>query len=118
MDAGQDDFVNILRTGELRKLLVGIALASETELETIEKRNRQNRERIASLADASRRMPNQLFVQSFFVIDLVLKVIEESIYYVQRMPPETRAVYRLFERGRNGVLRRRPTAIRPSFPHG
>jgi hypothetical protein len=44
---------------------------------------------LRGLADAIRRMPNQLFLQAFLVIELVLKVIEEStLYYVQRMPDE------------------------------
>jgi len=48
---------------------------------------------LRGLADAIRRMPNQLFVQAFLVIDLVLKVIEEStLYYVQRMPEELRSI--------------------------
>jgi hypothetical protein len=41
------------------------------------------------IADAIRRMPNQLFLQAFLVIELVLKIIEEStLYYVQRLPEE------------------------------
>lgn len=48
---------------------------------------------LRGLAEAIRRMPNQLFVQAFLVIDLVLKVIEEStLYYVQRMPEELRSI--------------------------
>ena len=44
---------------------------------------------LRGLADTIRRMPNQLFVQAFLVIELVLKVIEEStLYYVQRLPAE------------------------------
>jgi hypothetical protein len=44
---------------------------------------------LQGLADAIRRMPNQLFVQAFLVIELVLNVIEEStLYYVQRLPEE------------------------------
>lgn len=44
---------------------------------------------LRGLADAIRRMPNQLFAQAFLVIELVLKVIEEStLYYVQRLPAE------------------------------
>jgi hypothetical protein len=44
---------------------------------------------LRGLADAIRRMPNQLFVQAFLVIELVLKVIEEStLYYVQRFPAD------------------------------
>jgi hypothetical protein len=44
---------------------------------------------LRGLADAIRRMPNQLFVQAFLVIELVLKVLEEStLYYVQRLPEE------------------------------
>jgi hypothetical protein len=32
-------------------------------------------------------MPNQLFLQGFLTIDLVLEVIEETtLYYVQRQP--------------------------------
>jgi Protein of unknown function (DUF3800) len=41
------------------------------------------------LADATRRMPNQLFVQASLMFELVLRVIEEStLYYVQRLPEE------------------------------
>ena len=44
---------------------------------------------LEELAAAIRRMPNQLFVQAFLTIDLVLKVIQEStLYYVQRLPAE------------------------------
>jgi hypothetical protein len=44
---------------------------------------------LQGLGDAIRRMPNQLFLQAFLVIKLVLKVIEEStLYYVQRLPEE------------------------------
>jgi hypothetical protein len=44
---------------------------------------------LEKLAAAIRRMPNQLFVQAFLMIDLVLRVIEEStLYYVQRLPTE------------------------------
>jgi len=44
---------------------------------------------LQGLANAIRRMPNQLFLQAFLVIELVLKVIEEStLYYVQRLPEE------------------------------
>ena len=44
---------------------------------------------LEELAAAVRRMPNQLFVQAFLVIELVLKVIEEStLYFVQRLPAE------------------------------
>jgi hypothetical protein len=44
---------------------------------------------LRGLADAIRRMPNQLFSQAFLTIDLVLKVIEDStLYYVQRVPAE------------------------------
>lgn len=42
---------------------------------------------LRGLGDAIRRMPNQLFVQAFLMIELVLKIIEEStLYYVQRLP--------------------------------
>jgi hypothetical protein len=44
---------------------------------------------LEELAAAIRRMPNQLFVQAFLMIELVLKIIEEStLYYVQRIPAE------------------------------
>jgi hypothetical protein len=44
---------------------------------------------LQGLADAIRRMLNQLFLQAFVLIELVLKVIEEStLYYVQRLPEE------------------------------
>jgi hypothetical protein len=44
---------------------------------------------LQGLADAIRRMPNQLFLQAFLLIELVLKVIEVStLYYVQRVPAE------------------------------
>jgi hypothetical protein len=44
---------------------------------------------LQGLGDAIHRMPNQLFLQAFLVIELVLKVIEEStLYYVQRLPEE------------------------------
>lgn len=44
---------------------------------------------LEELAAAIRRMPNQLFVQAFRTIELVLKVIQEStLYYVQRLPAE------------------------------
>ncbi|HLW82171.1 MAG TPA: DUF3800 domain-containing protein [Candidatus Acidoferrales bacterium] len=44
---------------------------------------------LEGIAAAIRRMPNQLFVQAFLMIELVLKVIEEStLYYVQRIPSE------------------------------
>lgn len=54
---------------------------------------------LRGLADAIRRMPNQLFVQAFLVIDLVLKVIEEStLYYVQRMPEELASIAWVIDR--------------------
>jgi hypothetical protein len=44
---------------------------------------------LQALAAAIRRMPNQLFLQAFLMIELVLKVIEDStLYYVQRFPAE------------------------------
>lgn len=44
---------------------------------------------LQGLADSIRRMPNQLFLQAFLVIELVLKIIEEStLYYAQRSPEE------------------------------
>jgi hypothetical protein len=44
---------------------------------------------LQELAAAIRKMPNQLFLQAFLMIELVLKVIEEStLYYVQRLPTE------------------------------
>ncbi len=46
-------------------------------------------EQLQNLAEAIRRTPNQLFLQAFLVVELVLKVIEEStLYYVQRLPEE------------------------------
>ena len=40
---------------------------------------------LQALAAAIRRMPNQLFLQAFLMIELVLKVLEDStLYYVQR----------------------------------
>jgi hypothetical protein len=40
-------------------------------------------------ADDIRAMPNQLFLQSFLTIQLVLEVIQETtLYYVQRLPKE------------------------------
>ena len=54
---------------------------------------------LQGLADAIRRMPNQLFVQAFLVIDLVLKVIEEStLYYVQRLPKELGSIEWIIDR--------------------
>jgi len=44
---------------------------------------------LRELAAAIQRMPNQLFLQAFPTIELVLKVIQEStLYYVQRLPAE------------------------------
>jgi hypothetical protein len=44
---------------------------------------------LRELSAAIQRMPNQLFLQAFLMIELVLKVIEEStLYYVQRIPAE------------------------------
>ena len=44
---------------------------------------------LQELAAAIQRMPNQLFLQAFLTIELVLKVIQEStLYYVQRLPAE------------------------------
>ncbi len=41
------------------------------------------------LATAIRGMPNQLFLQAFLMIELVLKVIEEgTLYFAQRLPRE------------------------------
>jgi hypothetical protein len=40
-------------------------------------------------ASSMRAMPNQLFLQAFLTIELVLEVVEEAtIYYVQRLPKE------------------------------
>jgi len=48
---------------------------------------------LQNLADAIRRMPDQLFLQAFLMIELVLKVIEEStLYYVQRLPEELASI--------------------------
>jgi hypothetical protein len=44
---------------------------------------------LRELAAAIQRMPNQLLLQAFLTIELVLKVIQESaLYYVQRLPAE------------------------------
>lgn len=44
---------------------------------------------LQGLANAIRTMPNQLFLQAFLMIDLLLKVVEDStLYYVQRIPAE------------------------------
>jgi hypothetical protein len=41
------------------------------------------------MADRVRKMPNQLFIQGFATIDLLLKTIQETTtYYAQRMPEE------------------------------
>lgn len=48
---------------------------------------------LRELAAAIERMPNQLFLQAFLTIELVLKVIQEStLYYVQRLPVELRSI--------------------------
>ena len=54
---------------------------------------------LQGLADAIRRMPNQLFLQAFLMIDLVLEVIEEStLYYVQRQPTELGSIAWIIDR--------------------
>jgi hypothetical protein len=54
---------------------------------------------LRGLADAIRRMPNQLFVQAFLMIELVLRVIEEStLYYVQRLPKELGSIEWVIDR--------------------
>lgn len=54
---------------------------------------------LQGLADAIRRMPNQLFLQAFLTIELVLKVIEEStLYYVQRLPKELGSIAWIIDR--------------------
>lgn len=54
---------------------------------------------IRELANAIRRMPNQLFVQAFLMIELVLRVIEEStLYYVQRLPDELGSIEWIIDR--------------------
>jgi hypothetical protein len=54
---------------------------------------------IRALADAIRRMPNQLFVQASLMIELVLRVIEEStLYYVQRLPDELGSIEWIIDR--------------------
>ena len=56
-------------------------------------------EQLRGLADAIRRMPNQLFVQAFLTIELVLRVIEEStLYYVQRLPEELGSIEWIIDR--------------------
>ncbi len=52
-----------------------------------------------ALADATRRMPNQLFLQAFLMIELVLRVIEEStLYYAQRLPKELGSIEWIIDR--------------------
>jgi len=54
---------------------------------------------IRGLADAMRRMPNQLFMQASLMIELVLRVIEEStLYYVQRLPEELGSIEWIIDR--------------------
>jgi hypothetical protein len=54
---------------------------------------------LQGLADAIRRMPNQLLLQAFLMIELVLKVIEEStLYYVQRVPAELGSIAWIIDR--------------------
>ncbi len=54
---------------------------------------------LEGLAAAIRRMPNQLFLQAFLMIELVLKVIEEStLYYVQRLPTELGSIAWIIDR--------------------
>jgi hypothetical protein len=54
---------------------------------------------LQGLADAIRRMPNQLFLQASLMIDLVLKVIEDStLYYVQRVPAELGSIAWVIDR--------------------
>jgi hypothetical protein len=54
---------------------------------------------IGRLADATRKMPNQLFLQAFLMIELVLRVIEEStLYYVQRLPEELGSIEWIIDR--------------------
>ena len=54
---------------------------------------------IEGLAAAIRRMSNQLFVQAFLMIKLVLTIIEEStLYYVQRLPAELGSIAWIIDR--------------------
>jgi len=54
---------------------------------------------IRGLADSIRRMPNQLFVQASLMIELVLRVVEEStLYYVQRFPNELGSIEWIIDR--------------------
>ena len=54
---------------------------------------------LRGLADATRRMPNQLFLQTFLMIELVLRVIEEStLYYAQRLPKELGSIEWIIDR--------------------
>jgi hypothetical protein len=44
---------------------------------------------LQKMADGMRKMPNQLFLQAFATLELLLKIVEETtLYYVQRMPEE------------------------------
>jgi hypothetical protein len=54
---------------------------------------------LRALAEATRRMPNQLFVQASLMIELVLSVIEEStLYYAQRLPEELGSIEWIIDR--------------------
>jgi len=54
---------------------------------------------LRGLANAIRRMPNQLFVQAFLMIELVLKVVQEcTLYYVQRLPTELGSIAWIIDR--------------------
>jgi hypothetical protein len=72
---------------------------------------------LEELAAAIRRMPNQLFLQALLMIELVLKVIEEStLYYVQRLPTELGSIAWIIDRKNtddhgngNDVVDSRPT---------
>ena len=61
--------------------------------------NPQIAAQLHELADAVRRMPNQLFVQASLMIELVLRAIEEStLYYVQRLPEELGSIEWIIDR--------------------
>ena len=61
--------------------------------------NPQIAAQLHALADATRRMSNQLFVQAFLMIELVLSVIEEStLYYAQRLPEELGSIEWIIDR--------------------
>jgi len=72
---------------------------------------------LRGLADTIRRMPNQLFVQAFLVIELVLKVIEEStLYYVQRLPAELGSIEWIIDQKNRTITEMEESPLQPMPP--